>query len=425
MSQIAAGGHEHGHGVSADHPALRSSNISMAPGAGTGLKSAFIGLGVIGLAVVAIGWSQNPLHALAALHVGVITAITICLGATFFVLIFNLTNAGWVGTFKRQYENVMGLLPLVSLLIIPVLVLDALKGGMLFSWMNEKAAGDVLLVKKMGFLNPTFFYARTVFYILLWAFVTRTLCRMSVEQDRTGDRWLTNKARRTSAWAILVMALSTAFAGFDWVMSVDFKFFSTMWGVYIFAGSAYAGTATLILILAVLRRAGKLEGAVTSEHFHDLGKLLFSFTVFWAYISFSQYFLIWYSGVPEETAFFNLRLQGGWPVVGAAVIIGHFALPFVIMLFRGVKRNPTSIAFFAIWSIAAHILDLFWVIRPVVHAGDTADPIGVNLLWVDAGGVLGVLGLLGWLIVTKVTSGPLVGVNDPRLGESLEHRNYV
>ncbi|MFO0834217.1 MAG: hypothetical protein U0638_04545 [Phycisphaerales bacterium] len=423
MSQITAGGHSHG--VGADHPALRSSNISMAPGAGTGLKSAFIGLGVLGLAVVAIGWFKDSTHALAALHVGVITAITICLGATFFVLIFNLVNAGWVSTFKRQYENVMSLLPIVSLLMIPVFVLDYLKGGVLFTWMSAAAHGDVILEKKAGFLNPMFFYARSAFYILLWAYITSTLRRLSLEQDRTGDKWLTAKARRTSAWAILVMALSTAFAGFDWLMSIDFKFFSTMWGVYFFSGSAYVGTATLILILALLRRAGKMEGAVTSEHFHDLGKLLFSFTVFWAYIAFSQYFLIWYSGIPEETAFFEMRQQGAWPMVGLAVIISHFALPFVIMLFRGIKRNPTTIAFFAIWSIAAHVIDMFWVVRPVVHVSNPADPVGWGMIWIDVGAVLGVLGVLGWLIVGKVTSGPLVGVNDPRLGESLEHRNYV
>ncbi len=423
MSQISAGGHSHG--VGADHPALRSSNISMAPGAGTGLKSAFIGLGVLGLAVAAIGWFKDPTHALASFHVGVITAITICLGATFFILIFNLVNAGWVSTFKRQYENVMSLLPVVSLLMIPVFVLDYFDGHALFNWMSASAHGDVLLEKKAGFLNPMFFYARSAFYILLWAYITSTLRRLSLEQDRTGDKWLTAKARRTSAWAILVMALSTAFAGFDWLMSIDFKFFSTMWGVYFFAGSAYVGTATMILILALLRRAGKMEGAVTSEHFHDLGKLLFSFTVFWAYIAFSQYFLIWYSNIPEETAFFHMREHGAWPMVGVAVIVSHFALPFVIMLFRGIKRNPTTIAFFAVWSIAAHVIDMFWVVRPVVHVGNAADPVGWGLIWIDAGAVLGVLGLLGWLIVGKVTSGPLVGVNEPRLGEALEHRNYV
>ena len=418
MSQISAGGHSHG--VGADHPALRSSNISMAPGAGTGLKSAFIGLGVLGLAVVAIGWFKDSTHALASLHVGVITAITICLGATFFVLIFNLVNAGWVSTFKRQYENLMSLLPIVSLLMIPVFVLDYLKGGALFTWMSSAAHGDVILEKKAGFLNPMFFYARSAFYILLWAYITSTLRRLSLEQDRTGDKWLTAKARRTSAWAILVMALSTAFAGFDWLMSIDFKFFSTMWGVYFFAGSAYVGTATMILILALLRRAGKMEGAVTSEHFHDLGKLLFSFTVFWAYIAFSQYFLIWYSNIPEETAYFIRRWENGWFPYLLVLPILKFVVPFVLLLPRDAKRHPKRLVPVALLILFAQFWELFLMVAPSVGHGV---PTPAHFPVVEFAGTLGFLGLFVLVFGWSLGRHEAVPLKDPGLAECLEYHS--
>lgn len=426
MSQLAA--HAHAHDDHGHHAAdLSDSNILLPPGGLNRIGTPLLALGLIGLvATVAGGFIVGLRHALAAYHVGAMTCLAMGLGAMFFVMAFHLFQAGWAVTLRRQFENLMILAPVAAIMVIPVLVIDILAKGQLFAWLGEDARKtDSLLKVKAAYLSPMFFTVRVVFYTVVWAYLARRLRGLSLEQDRSGDKWLSNRARFTSSWGMLVFALTTAFAAFDWLKSVDYRFFSTMWGVYFFAGSAYVGTATMILILAMLRRAGKMEGAVTSEHFHDLGKLLFSFTVFWAYIAFSQYFLIWYSGIPEETAFFHMRLQGAWPAVGAAVIVSHFALPFVIMLFRGIKRNHTTIAFFAIWSIAAHVVDMFWVIRPIAHVGDAADPVGWSLIWIDAGAVLGVLGVLGWLIVNRVTSGPLVAVNDPRLGESLEHRNYV
>jgi hypothetical protein len=225
---------------------------------------------------------------------------------------------------------------------------------------------------------------------------------------------------------MLLFALSTAFASFDWLMSLDFTFFSTMWGVYYFAGAAYSSVAVTAVILAMLRRSGKLEGAVTKEHFHDLGKLLFTFTVFWAYIGFSQYFLIWYSNIPEESAYYVIRNQNGWENTAFILSIGHFIAPFFILLIRRVKESTLGLAVMALWMLLMIALDLVWNIRPMVYAGaaSAANPGPVGW-WLDAVGFVGPMAIFAGLLVRRVAAGPRVAIKDPRLVEALAHKNYV
>lgn len=430
-------------------PQLRADNISFTPGAGKGGAMALAVAGAVCVALVALAGATGlqgvyARHALASFHVGALAALTICLGATFFVMLFYLTNAGWVGTIRRQFENVMSFLPAAFVLAIATPVVDYLiGGGKLFTWMNHANYGDYLLQKKFAYffavpysyekhgelasnIFPVLFFARLALYGVVWTLLTRRLLSLSLTQDQTGDVALSAKARFTSAWGILVMALTTAFAGFDLLMSLDYRFFSTMWGVYIFAGSAFSSIAMLALILARLRAKGKLEGAVTSEHFHDIGKFMFSFTVFWAYIGFSQYFLIWYSNIPEETAFYIWREQRGWQYVGALLILGHFVAPFLILLFRGVKRSPALLSVMALWALFIHIVDLTWIVRPMAYVGaDVIKDPGLAAAWVDIAGALGPILLLGAYLVYRIGRTSLVAVNDPYMHEALEHKNYV
>jgi hypothetical protein len=428
-------------------PQLRHDNINLAPGSG---KVLMLGMGVIGLVclglVLAAGatgmFGVYARHALAAYHVGAMAAMTMCLGATFFVLLFHLTNAGWSATIRRQFENVMAFLPVAFALAALTPLVDAFfGGGKLFTWMNAANYPDYLLQKKFSYFYgvgydpevhthnvlPLFFFVRLLAYGVIWAFITQRLRGFSLKQDSTNDRSLSAKARFTSAWGILVMALTTAFAGFDLLMSLDFRFFSTMWGVYIFAGSMFSSVALLAFILARLRGTGKLEGAVTTEHFHDLGKFMFSFTVFWAYIAFSQYFLIWYSNIPEETAYFIWRENGFFLRLGQALVFGHFAIPFLILIFRPVKKSPQILSLMAVWAIFIHIIDLVWIIRPMAYVGEAAasDPGLSSALLVDVAGALGPVLLLGAFLAWRIPSSPLVAVNDPFMHESLKHANYV
>jgi hypothetical protein len=427
MSQIAASAampHDHDHGHHADLSAANTT-ISSAGPLGLGL----VGLGVVCIALTVVGgFTYGVKHGLGAYHVGAMSALAMALGCTFWVMAFHLTQAGWSVTLRRQFENVMSLLPVAAAMVAPVLVIEIWQGGHLFAWMSNKAggvaAGDVLLAEKSAYLNPLFFMIRAVVYVFLWLFVSRWLWNYSRDQDLTGDKWLTNRARFTSAWSLPLFALSIAFAAFDWLMSMDYRFFSTMWGVYYFAGGVFSSVPLVVLICAWLKSAGKLKGLVTEEHYHDMAKLMFGFTVFWAYIGFSQYFLIWYANIPEETAFYVARKTGGWEHLSRFLVIGHFAIPFYILLWRFVRRSVLLLSIMAVWAILLEMVDMAWIVRPMIYAGE-ADSVKIGRVWLDIVGAVGPVALFAGLVFLKTAKGPLIPTRDPRLSEALEHKNYV
>jgi hypothetical protein len=376
---------------------------------------------------------MNLKHWLAVYHTGAMTVLALCLGSLFYMLAFHLTNAGWSVTLRRQFENVASFLPFAFLLVLPTLVVEMVSHGKLFLWMSHSQAGDHLMEHKRAYfyLNqpvggvPVFFILRAILYVTVWTYLSRRLCKLSRLQDQTGDPVLSAQARFTSAWGMLLFALTTAFASFDWLMSMDYKFFSTMWGVYYFAGAAFASPGLIALINSRLIAAGKLRGVVTSEHFHDLGKLMFSFTVFWAYIAFFQYFLIWYSNIPEETAFYIYRDNEPWKSIGVFLMFGHFVIPFLILLFRPVKKSFSLLTVMGVWAILVSVVDIYWIVRPMVDAtNDHPAPIGPTI-WIDALAIAGPLAIFAGYLFIKIPSVALIPVRDPRLPEALEHRNYV
>lgn len=428
-----------------DHPALRRDNVNFAPGSGK-LGLPILGVGAVaavaGLVLGNMGLGgATGVQGLAAFHVGACAVLAVCLAATIFTMVFHLLNAGWTATLRRQFENVMSFLPMAYLLAIVAVAADGLVlHGKLFRWMAPENYADHLLHAKWTYffapadhghgdhyVFPVFFFVRAVAYGVIWTTLSRRLISLSREQDTNPDPSLTAKARFTSAWGILVMALTTAFAGFDWLMSLDFRFFSTMWGVYFFAGGAFGLFATMGLIFAIIRKKGKLEGAVTREHFHDLGKLMFSFTVFWGYIAFSQYFLIWYSNIPEETAYFVYRKSHDWNGLSTFLVVGHFAVPFLFFLSRHIKKNMNLVVLGASWAILAHLADLFWIVRPMVYAGahNSGELPGKGAFLVDGLCIAGVVLVFAGYMARRVASTPLVAVNDPWMHEALEHKNYV
>lgn len=417
--------HTHAHDAVAD---LSPENISLPPQKGDAISLALLAIGAIGLAVTVLGAFVSPggiKHALAAYQIGLMAALAISLGGLFFVMAFHLTAAGWSATVRRQFENLMRLAPIAAAMFLPVLVIEILTRGQLFVWMQpEFQRADTLLQHKRVYLNEFRFAAFAILYFFVWWRLSSLLWGYSKEQDATGDKWLTNRMARTSTWGMLLFALTVAFAAFDWLMSMDYRFFSTIWGVYYFAGAAYSSLAVVVLILTLSRRAGKLKGLVTEEHFHDLSKLMFGFTVFWAYIAFSQYFLIWYANIPEETAFMLARKSGGWEHYSTLLVVGHFLLPFFILLWRFVRRSDVLLSAVAVWMLAMHIIDIGWIVRPFVF-GMADDKVRLDLIWLDLAGIIGVMGIFAGLLVRNVFSGPLVATKDPRLPEALHHRNYV
>ena len=426
--------HDH-HAVTLDRSEIQPAPERFAV-ASKGLLVAGVASTLVAVLIGALGmggvWGR---HAMASYLVGVMAVMAISLGATFFVMVFHLVNAGWTATLRRQFENVMSFLPIAWVMLVPVIVVDIAKDGLLYRWLSDEFVNNPILKHKASYFFapshlapgalPIFFLARMAFYGVFWFFLTNKLRKLSLEQDITGDRWLTAKARRMCAWALPVFALTIAFAAFDYLMSLDFTFFSTMWGVYYFAGSAFSAAAVVTFLFARLRATGKLRSAVTIEHFHDMGKLMFAFTVFWAYIAFSQYFLYWYSNIPEETAFFLRRYRGGWMNLGIFLMIGHFVAPFLLLVSRVPKRIPGVIAVLAAWAVFVHVADIFWIVRPMVYAQDPGAVVGPLSYVVDALAILGVLGIFAGFVWRQVGRHPLVAHNDPWLRESLVHRNYV
>jgi hypothetical protein len=443
MSQLtASAGHgavEHGHTAHAD---LSAANITLDPAKGRPLWMILLVIGLVGLGITAVvGITNKDLmkQALAAYHIGAMATLAMSLGALFFILIFHLTGAGWSVTIRRQFENVASLVWLPALLAFLTFFIEVFTGGHLYAWLNKGVSGnDELLHAKAAYLNPIFFGVRGALYFCVWTYLAWRMWTYSTEQDKTGDKWLTNKARFTSSWGMPILALTTAFAAFDWLKSMDYRFFSTMWGVYYFAGAGFCSIPVIVILLTHIRGQGKLKGLVTEEHYHDLAKIMFVFVVFWAYIGFSQYFLIWYADIPEETSFMIARKVAGWQAWTKLLMFGHFVAPFYIMLWRPIRRSPFLLSILGVWFIFMQVADMVWIVRPMVYSNEigeylrqldngtpTADPIKLKYLWLDVAGIVGVLGVYFAFVVKKVYSGQLVPTRDPRLAEAVGHKNYV
>ena len=407
-------------------------NIELAPGAGAMLWKGLAGLGSLltAVAVIAAFASSDPVFqstALHALHVGFLGAIAFPIAALVFVMVLHQTGAGWSATVRRQFENMMSLVWIAVPMFFGILALQWLlnlgvkthDSPFLWNWMNPAyTEGDALYAHKAGFLNPWFFLFRALMYFAVWIGFSMVLWSLSTRQDADGNKWHTVTARKVSAPGLLLFAFATAFAGFDWVMALDYHWFSTMLGVHYFAKCMVSMLALGTLTFVVLHSRGRLHVAFTPEHLHDLSKLLFAFVVFWAYISFSQYFLIWYANVPEETTYFQIRKMGDWTWVSWFLPIAHFIVPFLILIPRPVRRNPAAMGFMCVYMILVQLVDTYWYVRP------QAGGLGPGQ-WVDFAGALGPVLIFLGLYVRKVASGPLIPLKDPRLPEALHHKNTI
>ncbi|MBK8480414.1 MAG: quinol:cytochrome C oxidoreductase [Proteobacteria bacterium] len=341
--------------------------------------------------------------------------LSIALGALFFVIVQFATRAGWSVVVRRLAEHAMITLPLLGLLFLPVV------GGLheLFHWTHPDALRhDALLASKTPYLNIPFFVARALGYFGIWTALAWAFYRRSLRQDQDGAPEATLRLQRLSGPAIILFALTVTFAAFDWLMSLDPHWYSTMFGVYYFSGCVVAIFAFLALVGLLLRSAGVLGDVISVEHYHDLGKLLFGFTVFWSYIAFSQFMLIWYGNLPEETIWYARRLAGSWRQVTLALGLGHFVVPFFYLMTRATKRRGATLLPAALWLLALHYLDLYWLVMPVLH------PAGAAFDLLDLTAFLGIGGLFVAFFLRQLQRHALVPMRDPRLAESLAFENY-
>ncbi len=369
------------------------------------------GGGALGLAL----GSDGGMHRLAETYlVSFAYFLSLALGALFFVLLQHLTHAGWSVVVRRLAEALSVNVVLMAVLAIPVV----LNMEHLYHWAHPGAADhDAILAGKSAFLNPQFFTIRLVVYFAIWSLLAWFFFSISKKQDATADPKLTRKMEALSAPGMILFALSLNFAAFDLLMSVNPHWFSTIFGVYFFAGSVVVIMATLVVLAAYLQRQGRLQGIVTVEHYHDLGKLLFGFVVFWAYIAFSQYMLYWYGNIPEETVWYLTRQTGNWTGISVALLFGHFVIPFLALVSRFPKRRPRLLVLAALWMLAMHWLDLYYLVGPEFH------PEGASIGLMDVLCFFGMGGLFFLVLALRLRKISLVPVGDPRLAESLAFEN--
>lgn len=384
-------------------------------GVGDSLTKMGMGLAVVGVAAAAAGYAMDAKRFAFSYLVGFLFVATIALGGLCFVQIQHLTRAGWSVVARRQAEWLAGLLPAVAVMFIPVLVFSH---TLYHHWMGPEAAHDPILQKKAAYLNPNFFYARAALYLVIWVALALFFTRTSRAQDQSGDKKLSDKMQAISAPATILFALSVTFAGFDWVMSLNPHWYSTIFGVYIFAGCMTSSLAALALMTVRLQEGGYFVKLSTIEHRHDIGKLLFGFIVFFAYIGFSQYLLIWYADLPEETVFYHERWDAdSWKPVSLSILFGHFIIPFVLLLSRHVKRHPVGLSVGAVIMLVMHYVDLYWLVMP------TYDHHHATFGVVDICGLLGPLGIAAFLLARQAAAGPLYPLRDPWLAETVKVDN--
>lgn len=387
-----------------------------------GTRSLILGLVALGLGIAAD---------LGHFYFGYLTAfyfwLTLTLGALVFTLLQHVARAGWSVAVRRTAENVIGNFPILFLLFLPILVITATGSSAIYKW-NDPATVEfdqTFMPAKLGvythYLNSTFWTVRIVGYFAVWILLSLFFRSQSRSQDQDGDHTRTRKMEILSAPGLLLFALTSTFAGIDILMSLDPHWFSTIWGIYLFAGSMTSFLSFMALTLMLIQRHGGLK-MVTKEHFHDVGKLLFGFTFFFGYIGFSQYLLIWYADIPEETIFYKHRQEGNWAAFSVILLFGHFIIPFLGLISRHVKRNKSSLAFWAVWMLVMHFVDMYWIVMPTL-AQKTGHPEAIPFSWTHIAMWLGMGGVLFGLMLKRAGSQSIVPLRDPRLSESLNFQN--
>lgn len=349
---------------------------------------------------------------------------TLSAGGLFWTIVHHATDAEWSTLIRRQMENLAILIPVFLLLLAPLVFLCP---GTIWDWFNiTDPSSDAVFEAKKGYLDKPFFYFRYFGYFLLLGLVAFMLRKNSVEQDRDGNVRRSFAMRKWAVGGLVIFGVCVTFAAVDYLMAIDYKWFSTMWGVYIFAGAAGSSMSLLVLIVTALRKLGYLK-PVTMEHYHIMGKWMLAFTIFWAYIGFDQYMLIWYANIPEESIYFRLRNTESWNILSTLLVIGRFFIPFPILLTQWVKKHPDRLKYVAYLILTMQLLDMYIVVLPAVpealHRTGVIQAVGFHPSIFDLLALLGIGGVVGWLWFRALASANLFPTRDPRLIGSIKLTN--
>jgi hypothetical protein len=311
---------------------------------------------------------------------------------------------------RRVFGAASRVLPVLTILYVPLLF------GLhdLYEWTHHDVVeADPVLSGKAAYLNTPFFLLRTALYFGVWNAIAYFLNRWSLEQDRSPDPRIAQRMQMLSGGGLVAYGLTLTFASFDWVMSLDPHWFSTIYGVLFMGGQGLTALAFLVIALAWLSRREPLNTIVVPSHFHDLGNLMLAFVMLWAYFSFSQYLIIWAGNLPEEIEWYVHRLHTSWRAIAVALVAFHFVVPFVLLLSRAVKRHAGVLVKVAIGILAVRLIDLFWLVAPEFHTH------GVSVSWLDV--VLPASMFSLWLgcFVRQLRGRAILPIYDPEFDETL------
>jgi hypothetical protein len=380
-----------------------------------------LAVGAASLAACVVGFFRYPDAFFRGYLFGYVFFTGLTLGCLAVVMLHHLTGGAWGIPIRRMLESGTRTLPLIAVLFLPI----AFGMEHLYSWAREDAANDALLRAKAAYLNVPFFLGRAALYFAVWMAVAYFLNRWSLEQDRVGTPALSRKLQLLSAGGLVAYGLTMTFASIDWVMSLEPHWFSTMYGVLYIAGQALNALAFVTAALVLLWRHAPFSGYVRTSHFHDLGKLLLAFVMFWSYVAFSQYLIIWAGNLPEEIPWYLRRLTGGWGWVGVALIVLHFALPFLLLLPESANRNPRILASVAALVVLMRFVDVYWLVRPVfTQAGSSPGSARFQMDWLDLAAPIGIGGVWLAVFLWQLEERPLLPVHDPEFTRTLAHAEH-
>ena len=366
--------------------------------------------GAAGLLVSLVGWFFNATQFYQSYLMAYMLCLSVTLGCLALGMMHQLSGGAWGVVIRRPIGAASRVLPVMTLLFVPVL----LGMGHLYIWTHaDVVAHDDVLQAKHPYLNVPFFLARTAIYFASWNAISYFLNAWSLEQDRSADPRIARKMQLLSAGGLVVYGLTITFASFDWLMSIEPHWYSTIYGVLIMGGQGLSAMAFLIVVLVWLSRRPPLDRIVVKAHFHDLGNLTLAFVMLWAYFSFSQYLIIWAGNLPQEISWYVNRLQTGWRFIGVALVLFHFIVPFVLLLSRTMKREGRLIVKVAVTILLSRLLDLFWLIAPEFHTQ------GITVSWLDIVLPLA-LGAI-WLgcFIWQLRGRAILPVHDPQFDEAL------
>ena len=367
-------------------------------------------LGVVGTIVGFLMYGQERFFQ--AYLVAYTFVFGIVLGSMALLMVQHLSGGAWGIVIRRPLEAAVRTMPIMALLYLPI----AFGVHDLYHWAHpDVVSGDAVLQQKAPYLNVTFFYFRQFLYFAIWLAIGQRLTSWSAEQDRSGHPGLVRKFSILSGAGLVVYSLTVTFAMVDWTMSVNPHWFSTMWGPLYMVGQGLSAMAFVIAIVIMLSQTAPLNRIVNSHHLHDLGKLLFAFLMLHAYLSFSQFLIIWSANLSEEIPHYLIRWDSGYQYVSIFMILGHFAVPYALLLSRDIKRSFTRLRIIAIWLLCARLVDYYWHVAPEFHK----EGLSVGIL--DVATPIAIGGVFLALFAANLRKYSLLPVKDPGFEKALAH----